>query len=449
MPQIRPRLNTRNCLAVIDQCTQHAALYFQSDQLVEFWRVMAGTLAWSSPVTAQELQRIVDSICHDRRGCLLRGEIPPRKAETEMLDSAIDNWLEIEGQRAFDRNIRSILDAARLAFGPEETSVENLLTEHCRARWKSNEKDIALQTTENHKEGRVKGTRLFQAIRSSITAVDSRQPSPKPLHMREAALQQHQQNNQSENSDLQAFAQLRMKSSVPQDQSSPLNLGTLTPPVTCSPLDMGTLTPDACPSIETRSLNIGTLTTSVFDGPFNVGTYTPSTSSSTEASVTDERNLTGSAEERVIKRRKVNDFASRLAGSSHDVYEFRETPDCDTSSASVSESGFSEEDESTPTRPRKPLLAKCSSPRTHDGMEMEKDGYAELDHRKDTNEAKSNKGPHNRRQETASCKPPATPWSAGRVYIHSGTLPSTVGRRRGGQHNDSTNKYRHQCRIPA
>ncbi|KAI1491625.1 hypothetical protein F5X96DRAFT_693135 [Biscogniauxia mediterranea] len=160
-------------LKLIDLCTQHEGLYFDCDDLLEFWDNIAAKAPWET--TGTQVQSWVEFVCRERKQCLLQGQIPPRREGSEKLDMAIDAWLQITGRKLLQTALTRMRTGSILAFGPEESDEEHLLTKHCRDRLRANMEYMRMQTTRKGKSNRVSGVRLVQAIESIESRVSGQQ----------------------------------------------------------------------------------------------------------------------------------------------------------------------------------------------------------------------------------------------------------------------------------
>ncbi|KAI1638484.1 hypothetical protein F4809DRAFT_255157 [Biscogniauxia mediterranea] len=160
-------------LKLIDLCTQHEGLYFDCDDLLEFWDNIAAKVPWE--ITGIQVQSWIEFVCRERKQCLLQGQIPPRREGSEKLDMAIDAWLQITGRKLLQTALTRMRTGSILAFGPEESDEEHLFTKHCRDRLRANMEYVRMQTTRKGKSNRVSGVRLVQAIESIESRVSGQQ----------------------------------------------------------------------------------------------------------------------------------------------------------------------------------------------------------------------------------------------------------------------------------
>ncbi|CAJ2500820.1 Uu.00g036730.m01.CDS01 [Anthostomella pinea] len=171
-----PRSTIAQQLEVMDTCAQDEGLYHSCDNPCEFWDAVACKLSGPVKPTGRELELHVRVICHERRECLLRGQIPPRREEYEKLDIAIDAWLQIEGRRILERCVQGIRLGYLLTFGPEESSYEHILSEDCLDKLKSNTEHMKMQRSKKGRAGRVTSVRLVRAIESIEANVPEQGP---------------------------------------------------------------------------------------------------------------------------------------------------------------------------------------------------------------------------------------------------------------------------------
>ncbi|KAI1496826.1 hypothetical protein F5X99DRAFT_413697 [Biscogniauxia marginata] len=176
------RGTTDQQLKLIDLCTQHEGLYFDCDGPDEFWDTIAIKVAgYVKPTTGLQARSWVDAICQERKECLLQGQIPARRGESEKLDIAIDAWLQIVGRKILQTTLSSIRTGYILTFGPEESDEEHILAKHCRDRLKSNMEYINIQKTKKVKSNRVTSVRLVQAIESIESQMAGQRPTIQAL----------------------------------------------------------------------------------------------------------------------------------------------------------------------------------------------------------------------------------------------------------------------------
>ncbi|KAK7752572.1 hypothetical protein SLS62_005540 [Diatrype stigma] len=145
--------------------------YYECSDIEEFFDYVASKLPPSrtspgrEPLHGAEVQRCVTAVCQERRQALLaRKFLPYRDGNRESLDRAIDCWLEIEGRRSLQEAVSALTSSYRLAFGPEESTAEFLLSATCRSRTCKNQEHIVHKTSEIGKANSVVSMRLIQRI---------------------------------------------------------------------------------------------------------------------------------------------------------------------------------------------------------------------------------------------------------------------------------------------
>lgn len=158
-------------LHLVDLCTQLEGRYYECSDIEEFFDYVASKLLPSrtspgrQPVNGVEVRRWVTEVCQERRQALLaRKFLPYRNGDRESLDRAIDCWLEIEGRRSLQEAVSALLSSYRLAFGPEESTAEFLLSTTCRSRIERNQEHVVNKTSEIGKVNSVVSMRLIQRI---------------------------------------------------------------------------------------------------------------------------------------------------------------------------------------------------------------------------------------------------------------------------------------------
>lgn len=121
-------------------------------------------------------------MCQERKQSLLERKIPPYHGGRENLDRAIDGWLEIEGRRGIQQAVSELMSSYLLAFGPEESTSEFLLSPACRNRTNKNVEYINKKMTETGKANSVMSMRLIrriealQPITAPTTSIQSQGP---------------------------------------------------------------------------------------------------------------------------------------------------------------------------------------------------------------------------------------------------------------------------------
>ena len=174
-------------LYIIDFCTAHEGYYYECASIIEFYNFIATKLPlWARPGEAMSgaaLWQLVFKVCQERRQCLLEGKIPHYTHEQERLQHAVDAWLEIEGRRCLQATICDFSAGYKLAFGPEESTQEFLLTPLCRGRVAQNAEYVKRKMSGYGKANSVKSMKLvrgIEALHSSPPQVPRKNQSSQP-----------------------------------------------------------------------------------------------------------------------------------------------------------------------------------------------------------------------------------------------------------------------------
>ncbi|KAI1134048.1 hypothetical protein F5Y05DRAFT_246710 [Hypoxylon sp. FL0543] len=156
---------------LIDLCTEYQGTYFECEHLDKFWDTIANALRRQVPfpLTGKDVEAWVEGICHEAKQCLLRREIVPHRVDREDLDIAIEDWLDIEGKRLLQRGSAQMQLGYLLAYGPEESSEENLFTSSCLSRLRENAGRMKTAATEKGKASRRTGVLLIRKIEELVS----------------------------------------------------------------------------------------------------------------------------------------------------------------------------------------------------------------------------------------------------------------------------------------
>ncbi|KAI0880298.1 uncharacterized protein GGS22DRAFT_197603 [Annulohypoxylon maeteangense] len=175
-------------IKLIDLCTEHQGTYFKCEDLAEFWDKVSHSLALGSsfPITRNDVEGWVEEICREAKGSLLHREIFPHRAGREDLDIAIEDWLEIEGRRRFQHGFSEMIKGYLLAYGPEESEEEDLLTYSCLNRLRENMDRVKTAMSDKGEASRRNGAILIHKVEllASMPSIKSTQQalSPEELH---------------------------------------------------------------------------------------------------------------------------------------------------------------------------------------------------------------------------------------------------------------------------
>lgn len=176
------QLDRRFQIKLLDLCTEHQSVYYQSEPLSEFWDNIADALGKQGkhvrfPLTGKDVEAWVEGICLEAKVHLTQGVAFPRRAGREDLDIAIEDWLEVEGRRKLQKGASEMRMGYIFAFGPEKSDEEHLLAEPCLHRLRDNADKIKTAVSEKGKAIHKTKIRLVQHVETTLAP----KPPQKPL----------------------------------------------------------------------------------------------------------------------------------------------------------------------------------------------------------------------------------------------------------------------------
>ncbi|KAI1773921.1 hypothetical protein F4818DRAFT_85860 [Hypoxylon cercidicola] len=160
------QLDRRFQIKLLDLCTEYQGVYYESERLDSFWDVIADALNRNTrfPLSGKNVETWVEGICREAKGYLIRGEEFPRRADREDLDIAIEDWLEVEGRKRLQKGASEMRMGYILAFGPEKSEEEHLLSETCLHELRENADKIKTAVSEKGKASRKTSILLVRKI---------------------------------------------------------------------------------------------------------------------------------------------------------------------------------------------------------------------------------------------------------------------------------------------
>ncbi|KAI1454285.1 hypothetical protein F4805DRAFT_460950 [Annulohypoxylon moriforme] len=176
------KFNRNFQIKLIDLCTENQGTYFKCEDLADFWAEIAHSLEreFPFPITRNDVESWVEEICRDSKDHLLRREISPHRADHEDLDIAIEDWLEIEGRRKFQQGFSEMSKGYLLAYGPEESEEDNLLSYACLNRLRENLDRMKAAMSEKGKASRRNGAILIHKV-ELLASIPSTKPTQQVL----------------------------------------------------------------------------------------------------------------------------------------------------------------------------------------------------------------------------------------------------------------------------
>ncbi|KAI0175510.1 hypothetical protein GGR52DRAFT_537005 [Hypoxylon sp. FL1284] len=176
-------LDRRFQIKLLDLCTEHQGVYYKSERLSDFWDMIADILSrdFHFTISGKDAERWIEGICYEAKAYLHQGMAFPRNADREDLDTAIEDWLEVEGRRKLQKGAAEMRLGYMLTFGPDKSREDHLLTEPCLQGLRENADKIKTAVSKKGKASRKTGILLVRKIEALTPKLTQNSSTAKQL----------------------------------------------------------------------------------------------------------------------------------------------------------------------------------------------------------------------------------------------------------------------------